>query len=223
MKEQKYIHNVKRILIETTSQMLEEEGLSGISIRKVSARAGYTSGTIYSHFKKFDDLIFLSSLKFLRYYNENLEIYVGNPKNSLEENILVWDFFCSCSFENPEIFYSIFFSSFEFHKDKMEEYYEIKDFYKFFPENIKDLSSKFYPMLLKLNLEERNKYLLLKMVKEKYISPSHVNMLNQTQIYIYKGYLEKATKTKHLKENDRIKRSCMRALKQLYKAYLLKN
>ncbi|MGL5122811.1 MAG: TetR/AcrR family transcriptional regulator [Fusobacteriaceae bacterium] len=221
MKDKDNNVNVKRILIETTSKMLEEEGLAGISIRKVSARAGYTSGTIYSHFKKFDHLIFLSSLKFLRYYNENIEAYVGTPKNSFEENNLIWNFFCSCSFENPEIFYSIFFSSFEFHKNKMEEYYEIKDFYKFFPENIKEFSSKFYPMLLKLNLEERNKYLLLKLVKDKYISPSHVTMLNLTQIYIYKGYLEKAIKNKNKKDNERIKRSCIRTLKQLYKAYLL--
>lgn len=212
--------NVKRKLIEATSEIIDTEGIKNVSIRKIAAKAGYTSGTIYSHFKNFDHLILLSCLRFLRYYNENLKTVVGSPKDSVEENFLVWNFFCECTFKNPEIFYFIFFNSSGFSQNNLEDYYELKDFYKFFPEDIKDFSSKFYPMLLKLNLKERNKYLILKMVKEKKISPSNVSLLNDNQIFIYKGYLEKAKEAKTELEQNRIKRSCIRSLKILYKAYL---
>ena len=213
--------NVKKKLIEATTQLIDEEGVKGVSIRKIASKAGYTSGTIYLYFEKIEELIFLSSLKYLKQYNENLESYAENAKNSYEENILVWRFFCDCSFQEPEIFHSIFFSSFEFQTNKINEYYELKDFYKIFPEEIKEFSSKFYPMLLKLSLKERNKYLIGKMVKDKYISPSHIYSLNHSQIFIYKGFLEQAMKSKNKKENDRIKRSCVRAIEQIYKAYLL--
>ena len=221
MKKEHCENNVKKKLIEATTQLIEEEGIKGVSIRKVASRAGYTSGTIYLYFEKLEELIFLSSLKYLKYYNENLENYVKKSNNSYEENLLVWKFFCECSFEEPEIFHSIFFSSFKFQKDKVNEYYELKDFYKIFPEEIKDFSSKFYPMLLKLNLEERNKYLIGKMVRDKYMSPSHVYSLNQTQIYIYKGFLEKAMTNRDKNRNNRIKRSCIRALELIFKAYII--
>ena len=103
--------NVKRLFINATMTIIQEEGIEEVSIRKVAKITGYNSATLYTYFKNLDHLIFLASMKFLKEYIIGLDAYTEKAETPLEESILVWEFFCKCSFKKPEIYKSIFFSN----------------------------------------------------------------------------------------------------------------
>ncbi len=55
--QQKRSEEVKNSIIETTIQIIKEEGFESVSIRKISDRMGYSTGVIYYHFKDKQDII----------------------------------------------------------------------------------------------------------------------------------------------------------------------
>lgn len=217
--------NIKGKLIRETSKMICESGLEELSIRKVATAVGCTSGAIYVHFKNFNHLLLLSCLTFLQEYNQSINESEEIFTNSLEESKYIWKVFCDNAFKYPEIFYFIFFTSSETHvSDKEKEidsYSQFKSFYKIFPEELGNTSYKHHQMLLKLNLEERNKYLITKLSHERLISPSHVRLLNLTQIFIFKGYLERGRDSKDEKEIERLKKACIKSIEKSFNAYLI--
>lgn len=212
--------NIKKTLIEITSKMISEHRFEDLSIRKVSKEAGCTSGTIYLYFKNFNHLLLLSCLKYLKPYVDDINSIDIEFKNPIEENLYIWEIFCKRAFENPDIYYFIFFLSNEFfHHEDLKEYYEIKEYYTLFIDELKNFPSKYYKMILKLDLEERNKFLIEKMVKNGFVSPSHVTLLNLSQIFIFKGYLEKAKESTTFLSRKRFMRSCIRGLRKITEAY----
>lgn len=204
--------NVKRLFIDATMTIIQEEGLEEVSIRKVAKITGYNSATLYTYFKNLDHLILLACMKFLNEYITGLDAYTEEAQNPLEESILIWEFFCKCSFERPEIYKSIFFSNLDFNRKDFENYYEIKEFYKIYPEEITTSFAKFHRMILKLDIYERNKILLIKTAREKLISPSNITTINDMQVLMYKGLLEEATKPENI---YRRKVLCNRAIKYI--------
>lgn len=48
---------LKRMIVNAAIEILEESGISDLSARKVSAKIGYTVGTLYNIFENIDDLI----------------------------------------------------------------------------------------------------------------------------------------------------------------------
>ena len=217
--------NTKTKLITETSKIVFENGLEGLSIRKVASLVGCTSGAIYVHFKNFNHLVLLSCLTFLKEYNQGINKMDKNFENSLEESKYIWKIFCESAFKYPEIFYFIFFSCSEINMSKEEKetdaYAQFKSFYKAFPEGFEDTKYKHHQMLLKLDLEERNKYLIMKLAHEKLISPSHVKLLNLSQIFIFKGYLEKAKKLKDQSQIERLRKACIKSIDMSFSAYLV--
>lgn len=45
-----------RIFIEATKSLMDSVGEEGLSIRKIAAKAGYNSATIYNYFQDLDEL-----------------------------------------------------------------------------------------------------------------------------------------------------------------------
>ncbi|MCS5422783.1 MULTISPECIES: TetR/AcrR family transcriptional regulator [Psychrilyobacter] len=214
--------NVKRLFIDATMTIIQEEGLEEVSIRKVAKITGYNSATLYTYFKNLDHLILLASIKFLNEYITGLDGYTAEAENSLEQGILIWEFFCKCSFQKPEIYKSIFFSNLDFNRKDFENYYEIKEFYKIYPEEITTSFSKFHRMILKLDIYERNKILLIKIARERLISPSNITAINDMQVLIYKGLLEEATKPENFYRRKVLCNRAIKYIKSTYKLYTLK-
>lgn len=202
----------KRIFIDATMKLIEEEGVEGVSIRKVATITGYNSATLYSYFQNLDHLILLACIKFLKEYVDGLDEYTAKAKDELEKFRLIWDFFCECSFKNPEIYQAIFFSKLDFNRRDFENFYEIKEFYEIYPEEINESFTKLHRMILKLDIYERNKILIIDLARKGFISPSHINTLNNMQVLLYKGLLEEAVSPKEVGKRRILKR---RALKYI--------
>lgn len=47
-----------KYFVDATAEIIEEEGLENVTIRKVADKAGYNSATIYNYFSEVSHLIF---------------------------------------------------------------------------------------------------------------------------------------------------------------------
>lgn len=132
IKEEREKIKQKRIMkyfIEATMQLIKDEGIKAVTIRKVANLAGYTSATLYNYFDNLSHLIFLANMHYLEEYNHNLITCIDDCKNPIEIYMSVCKCFSLHAYDKPDIFELLFFSQ---KSEKYEEYTE--QYYDLFPE-----------------------------------------------------------------------------------------
>ncbi len=120
----------KRIMtyfIDATNEIIENEGIESVTIRKVANLAGYNSATIYNYFENLDHLIFFAAMKYVKDYALALPDYLEDANNALDRFLKIWECFCRYSYKDPEIYYAIFFANLD---KNLEDY--VMEYYKFF-------------------------------------------------------------------------------------------
>ena len=148
--------------VEATEKILKEEGIGGVTIRRVAAEAGYNSATLYNYFRDLDDLILFGSVCFLREYLVELSRELQPGMTSLERYRTIYRCFNDHAFQAPEIFYNMFFGKYS---DRLEEI--IQTYYlELFPEELKDLPEDARQMVLRGNLVDRDRVVMQHMVEE---------------------------------------------------------
>ena len=172
--------------IEAATQIIDEEGLGAVTIRKVADIAGYNSATMYNYFENLDHLIFFAQLKHLRTYVAHLNDYIKNAKNSLETYYLIWEFFCYHSFQEPLVYHTLFFKEFNQPlRDMMKEYYAL------FPEELEGIGKDIEPMVMNQNLYQRNLSLLVNCMKEGFFREEDLEGLNEMSLLVYQGMVQR--------------------------------
>ncbi len=182
---------VMTYFIEAADEIIKEEGISGITIRKVADKAGFNSATIYNYFENLDHLILFAAMKHIKEYALALPKYLYNVDNALDRFIKVWECFCYYSFKEPEIYYAIFFANLD--KD-LSEY--IGEYYNLFPEEIGVQPKEVSTMLLRHNIYDRGMALVDECVKEGFIREEDAETINEMCTLIYEGILQKVIKNK---------------------------
>lgn len=168
--------------IDAAYQIIEQEGVENLTIRKVADLAGYNSATIYNYFTNLEHLISYAAIKYLKDYYLSLEEYIKNAQNARERFILIWEKFCIHSYERPEIYRIIFFSG--------QSVYEIfTDYYTIFPADFGEHSFVTLPMLSEHNIFTRNKKSLEFLVEEGFLLEKDMDEVNEMIISLYRGIL----------------------------------
>lgn len=70
--------------IDAAREIIEDEGIKGITIRKVADKAGFNSATLYNYFENLDHLVFLAAMRYIKDYVHALPKYIKEARNSLE-------------------------------------------------------------------------------------------------------------------------------------------
>jgi AcrR family transcriptional regulator len=172
--------------IEATNEIIENEGIEAITIRRVSDIAGYNSATLYNYFENLDHLVFFASMKYLREYVLSLPKYLKNMKNPIDKYFCIWKYFCYHSFRKPKIYYTIFFDKFSRSLND-----DIKEYYKIFPEELGDQSMDLLPMLLGQNIYDRNRAILKSSISELLVQEEDLEAINEMHLLIYRGMLSR--------------------------------
>lgn len=192
--------------IDAAYEIIKEEGIKKVTIRKVADKAGYNSATIYNYFENLDHLILFAAMRYVKDYTLALPEYLKDAKNALDRFFKVWECFCHFSFKNPEIYYAIFFADLD--KD-LENY--IIDYYKLFPEELGTELNDISTMLLKHNIYERGMTIIEECVKEGFIKEEDVETLNEMATLLYEGMLSQVIRGKI--EHDEAVEKTMRYIK----------
>ncbi|WP_339251723.1 TetR/AcrR family transcriptional regulator [Sporosarcina sp. FSL W8-0480] len=173
-----------KYFIEATVEIIEEEGIDQVTIRKVADRAGYNSATIYNYFKEVSHLIFFASMKLLKGYTDDVSVYMNRGKTPLEKYILSWECFCKHSFQQPAIFHAVFIMDLDDHPETLIERY-----YEMYPSDLIHIPDELKPILFERNVTKRGKSLLQQAAKEGQINEQLVDSLNEMTILLWQGML----------------------------------
>lgn len=170
--------------VNAASEIMEKEGMEGLTLRKVAQKAGYNSATLYNYFKDLDHLIMYASMKYFQAYNENLAIYMTELKDPYLRFISIWEFFCDTAFQHPHAFYNLFYGRYSAEVEEI-----IRSYYKVFPEELGEMDDTVREMLSHGALPERNMSILRPLVQEGYLTEEQAPVFNEIMLCCFKELL----------------------------------
>ncbi|WP_224773516.1 TetR/AcrR family transcriptional regulator [Metabacillus idriensis] len=212
--DKKAIHTIRMMgfFIDATAQIIEEEGIENVSIRRVSDLAGYNSSTIYNYFGDLTVLIFFASMKIFKKYTDALPEYMAKGKNPLEKYLLHWECFCDYSFKEPQIFHAIFSSDIGGNHEKlMNEYYDL------FPNDLDTLPNDIKHLMLERNLTNRDRIALQKCVEAGYIKEENTEHITQMTKMIWMGMHNMVLNNRYAYSPEEASKITMKYVKEIIK------
>ena len=171
--------------IEAAQKIIAEDGIQGVSIRKVADQAGYNSATLYNYFEDVDELTLIASIKYYLSYTSSLAHHVRSVSDPYRWFMEVWDFFCESAFRHPRIFYTLFFGKYNNRlSDAVNRYYEI------FPEEKGKHSALQEYMFSGQSILERNMRQTTSLVEAGYVAEENAAIVNDILTFSFQKLLE---------------------------------
>ena len=177
----------KRVMmyfIEATQELILNEGIENLSIKKIAEKAGYNTATIYNYFEDLEELILYSSVDYLKIYLKDLRSEINPDMKAIEMYETIYKVFVHHSFEKPEIFHTLFFGKYSYKLEKI-----IKKYYEIFPDEIEGHIDLTKAMLIQGNIYDRDLPIINKMVKEGSIKEEEAKFIMETVIRVHQSYL----------------------------------
>lgn len=104
-KELKHLRT-KRIFAETARDMILEDGVASVSVRKAADRAGYSLGTVYNHFSSLDEMLWMTRELMIEELGTNIG---GAQPETLDDIRQGFHDYMDYFIQNPNIFRFFFF------------------------------------------------------------------------------------------------------------------
>lgn len=173
--------------IEAAINILKNEGIDRITIRRVGELAGYNSATLYLYFQDVDELKTYASMKIFEEYCESIAIGVEQKKfkDEYQTYMYSWVLFCNTAFKYPQVFYHLFFVP---HTVALESV--ICHYYELFPNHLTNITGTLNDMIHKSSLEMRNYQVLYPLVQAGIIEKKNVSIINRLSVCFFKRLLE---------------------------------
>ena len=188
-RKQMYRQQTMGYFINAALEIIEEEGIDSLSIRKTAEKAGYNSATLYHYFSDFEELRIFSAMKYLDQYAKDLPAYLEPVTRPLERYLKIWECFCLHSFSHPDIFWLLFFK----HADTNWDFsYYFHAYYDIFPESWSEDAANYKNMLSSANFSEREFLSLTDSLNKEniFLPESDIHNLATMNIMLYRGMLE---------------------------------
>jgi len=171
--------------IEAADQIIQERGVTAVTIREVADRAGYTSATLYNYFDNLNHVIFLATMKHLEDYNQEIARRVVACKNSVEIYLTISECFCEYSFSNPEIYNLLFFGN----QDSRAEEYP-RQYYELFEDKGKNAPPTLSKIIDLNNLYRRSFIMVMDCVSDGYFTSENAADFNEVAMLLYRSILK---------------------------------
>ena len=175
----------KRRYIEAAYELLERDGLEGVSIRKVADEVGCSSAALYRHFPDISRLVAVASIRFLRDYIEDARVVSTVELNPLELNLQLWECLAFYSFRNADVYENLFFGdeTGDLYREAIAEYFEQ------YPEDLAGLKDFMLDMFRDATIAERDSILLNRAAENGMLTAEAASYLCKIDSYLYRGML----------------------------------
>lgn len=180
---------IKKYFIAAAREIIETEGPSAVTIRRVSDMAGYNSATLYNYFDDVAHLTFLASMKTLGDYNKVLASRMRGVNNPLELYLATADCFSEFSCRTPEIFWQVFYACPE---EKRESY--VKQYYELYPSEETEPLPSVERAKLTHNITRRNLIFLSGCIEAGYLTLENAKLYDGVSSMVTRCILEDQTK-----------------------------
>lgn len=170
--------------IEAAKDIIKEEGMEALTIRKVADRAGYNSATIYNYFTDLDQLLLYASLGSLAEYNEEVTAAIPEGASASDSLTIMWEIFLDHAFANPKIYNRIFFGKNSHNLHKLcEQYFDL------FPNEKTSPIGEFEEIADYVSLSHRNAKGIEQICEEEGLPTDRVDEINNIMILTFRGLL----------------------------------
>ena len=176
---------VMMYFIEATQELILNEGIENLSIKKIADTAGYNTATIYNYFEDLEELILYSSIDYLKIYLKDLKSEIKSNMKAIEMYETIYKVFVHHSFEKPEIFHTLFFGKYSYKLEKI-----IKKYYEIFPDDITGQTDITKSVLVEGNIHNRDLPVIKQMIKEGSILEEEAPYIMEAIVRIHQSYLE---------------------------------
>ena len=184
------VNEITASFVTAAKEIIREEGIEAASIRRIAARAGYSSGTLYLYFEDLDELITMSLITYLNGYTHDLAATAREGETPSERYLRSWRLFCKHGLLHPREFLQLFYG---FQTRSMNAI--AKRYYELFPEELQDVDGIILSMLLRGSLKERNKTVLEPLAKELDFPAHDTTIINDLTVAYFYSYLLDASET----------------------------
>ena len=176
---------VMMYFIEATQELILNEGIENLSIKKIADTAGYNTATIYNYFEDLEELILYSSIDYLKIYLKDLKSEINSNMKAIEMYETIYKVFVHHSFEKPEIFHTLFFGKYSYKLEKI-----IKKYYEIFPDDITGQTDITKSVLVEGNIHNRDLPVIKQMIKEGSILEEEAPYIMEAIVRVHQSYLE---------------------------------
>lgn len=188
-----------QIFIDATIDIIDNEGIDNVTIRKVADKAGYNSATIYNYFKNLDELKFFSVMSYMQKYLETLSYTHEEFKDPISQYKYVWEVFALQAFQYPTYFKIIFFKQiYEDIEPVLKEYYEL--FPESIPGDVNIQKEVIEDMLRKGDISSRSMVLMKDIIDAGLINEEEGKLVDSMTIRLFKSLLDEVENKEELKE-----------------------
>ncbi len=171
--------------IRAAREIIQNEGIEKVSIRKIAALTGFNSATIYLYFPNADALITLALMSYLEKYCRSLanDMHLMNrPEQVLTHT---WEVFCQYAFTYPQIFRHIFYTP---HTVALSE--TVDTYYRLFPQQLENISGDVRQMLHQGEIADRSMTVLLPVAQKRGFSQEDTRLINELLVCYFRELLE---------------------------------
>ncbi|MFA9456488.1 TetR/AcrR family transcriptional regulator [Halalkalibacter sp. AB-rgal2] len=173
-----------RYFVDATVELIEQEGIEKVTIRKIADKAGYTSSTVYNYFKELSHLIFFASMRFTKEYIEELPSYMKEGNHTVEKWLYSWKCFCKHSFENPSIYSIIFIDDLGVVPEELLESY-----YKLYRNDLVGLPKPIQEIIVQHSFSKRSALYIKQAVNEGFMEEAEVERISDITYLIWAGMM----------------------------------
>lgn len=177
-------NRVMSYFINAADEIIKNEGIEAVTIRRVADMAGFNSATLYNYFENLEHLLFLASMKTVQEYPRNVMKYIETSADVIDKNILIWECFCKYSFKNAKIYYRVFFPKLN---QTVDNY--VHEYYRVYPQDFMELDGIIPDLMAATDLHERTFIILDECVEQGYFLKEDQEAINDMTMLLYKGML----------------------------------
>ena len=174
---------IMQSLISSAEEIIRNEGVGKVTIRKVADLSNVNSAVLYQFFENRGELLVFASLDSLKEYYIRLDQQIhqqGKMKSDRAIYKISWSLFTDFSFNSPELAEILFFSPFS---EKLTHHINVH--MDLFPEVYEGLDGDVREMIKEGNLPERN-LKILRPVLDGIASEEDIENINQLTVsYFY--------------------------------------
>lgn len=186
--DNRYRPDSKKRLVQCAHTVLVRDGVAEFSMRRVAAECGCGVSSLYRHFSGRDELLLHAQVWFITDYLR--EVADSWDANTLAHYFRIERSFAKYSFQQPALFYSIYFGPLSGKMDQI-----LRQHLALFPESYGFVTEEMRTMFAQEDgLSRRNLEALLRCREEGFFAadPQTLACLNDIVIHMYRGYLEEA-------------------------------
>ena len=209
----------KEKYISKTYELLSQDGVEAVSIRRLAEELRCNSANLYRYFDGLDELILYASLKYLRDYLGEVRTLLSHVEDSLELHFSVWECFARHTFSYPEIFNNLFWGKYSHQLDRI-----IQDYYSIFPEELTGMDDYMRSVFLSGDFDYRDYLMLMRSVEDGRFTQQQAAFLNTISMNLYRGFLKDLLDHPSNRNSERSKASfleCIHRIFALEEAYAL--